>query len=54
MRKVKLFSVALVIVFFFSNVSIMPGSRHFIQFGAEKVWGETFDDNTKLLLHFNC
>jgi hypothetical protein len=39
MRKVKLFSVALVIVFFFSNVSIIPGNRHFIQFGAEKVYG---------------
>jgi hypothetical protein len=40
MRKVKLFSVALVIVFFFSNVSIIPGSRHFIQVGANEAWAE--------------
>jgi hypothetical protein len=53
MRKVKLFSAALVIVFFFSNVSIMPGSRHFIKFGGEKVCGEGLDSYTKLLLHFN-
>jgi hypothetical protein len=39
MRKVKLFSVALVIVFFFSNVSIVPGNRYFIQFGAGEAWG---------------
>jgi hypothetical protein len=52
MRKVKLFSVALVIVFFFSNVSIIPGNRHFIQFGAEEVYGESVDSYTKLLLHF--
>jgi hypothetical protein len=38
MRKIKLFSVALVIVFFFSNVSIIPGNRHFVQVGVNKVY----------------
>ena len=53
MRKIRLLSIFLIIVFFFSNVSILPGSRHFIQFGAEKVYSEGIDSYTKLLMHFD-
>jgi hypothetical protein len=45
--------MALVIVFFFSNVSTIPGSRYFIQLGASEVRGEGIDSYTKLLMHFD-
>ena len=49
MRKLKLFSALLVVMFFFSNISIVPGSRHFIQLGVNKAWSESSAYNCNIM-----
>jgi hypothetical protein len=53
MRKIKLFSVVLIGIFFFLNVNIMPQNGPFIKLGTSRAYGEGIDSYTKLLMHFD-
>ncbi len=41
MRKFKVISAFFVFMFFITNISLVSGSRHFIQWGAQEAWGQT-------------